>query len=195
MTRGQRRLWQAAFATSVGWHSVLPKGRLYSDSVTKVLHITADRCTGCLRCELACSEMQTGTFQPAKSVIRVAPLEAHTSYAPYTCFQCAEAWCMAACPVDAITIAADTEAKVVIDDRCTGCKLCTIACPYGTMFLDLDRHKAFKCNLCGGDPACAKACPTQAIEWTDGPVQDWLGAFAEERGARDLLTIAGVNPQ
>ena len=163
--------------------------------VTKVLHITPDRCTGCLRCELACSEMQTGTFQPAKSVIRVAPLEAHTSYAPYTCFQCAEAWCMAACPVDAITIAADTEAKVVIDDRCTGCKLCTIACPYGTMFLDLDRHKAFKCNLCGGDPACAKACPTQAIEWTDGPVQDWLGAFAEERGARDLLTIAGVNPQ
>jgi anaerobic carbon-monoxide dehydrogenase iron sulfur subunit len=163
--------------------------------VTKVLHITPDRCTGCLRCELACSEMQTGTFQPAKSVIRVAPLEAHTSYAPYTCFQCAEAWCMAACPVDAITIAVDTEAKVVIDDRCTGCKLCTIACPYGTMFLDLDRHKAFKCNLCGGDPACAKACPTQAIEWTEGPVQDWLGAFAQERGARDLLTIAGVSAQ
>ena len=48
------------------------------------------------------------------TVIRVAPLEAHTSYAPYTCFQCAEAWCMAACPVDAITIAAETEAKVVI---------------------------------------------------------------------------------
>jgi carbon-monoxide dehydrogenase iron sulfur subunit len=165
---------------------------LYSENVTKVLHITPDRCTGCLRCELACSEMQTGTFQPAKSVIRVAPLEAHTSYAPYTCFQCTEAWCMAACPVDAITIAATTEAKVVIDDRCTGCKLCTIACPYGTMFLDLDRHKAFKCNLCGGDPACAKACPTQAIEWTEGPVQDWLGAFAQERAARDLLTIAGV---
>ena len=155
---------------------------MYSENVTKVLHITPDRCTGCLRCELACSEMQTGTFQPAKSVIRVAPLEAHTSYAPYTCFQCAEAWCMAACPVDAITIAADTDAKVVIDDRCTGCKLCTIACPYGTMFLDLDRHKAFKCNLCGGDPACAKACPTQAIEWAEGPVAGLAGGV--RRAAR-----------
>src|SRR3989442_10561182 len=33
----------------------------------------------CLRCELACSYMQTGTFQPAKSVIRVSPFEGHTS--------------------------------------------------------------------------------------------------------------------
>ena len=154
--------------------------------MTKVLQITPERCTGCLRCELACSEMQTGMFQPAKSVIRVAPLEAHTSYAPYTCFQCAEAWCMAACPVDAITIAPTTEAKVVIDDRCTGCKLCTIACPYGTMFLDLDRHKAFKCNLCNGDPACAHACPVDAIEWVEAPVADWLGQFAAERAIRDL---------
>ena len=76
-------------------------------------------------------------------------------------------------PVDAITIAPTTEAKVVIDDRCTGCKLCTIACPYGTMFLDLDRHKAFKYNLCNGDPACARACPVDATEWVEAPVADW----------------------
>ena len=112
-----------------------------------------------------------GHIPAVKSVIRVAPLEAHTSYAPYTCFQCAEAWCMAACPVDVITIAPTTEAKVVIDDGCTGCKLCTIACPYGTMFLDLDRRKAFKYNLCNGGPACA-ACPVDATEWVEAPV-DW----------------------
>ena len=133
--------------------------------------------------------MQTGgSFQPAKSVIRVAPLEAHTSYAPYTCSQCAEAWCLTACPVDAIGIAA-TGAKVVDWQRCTGCKLCTIACPYGTIFLDLDAHKAFKCNLCGGDPACARACPVQAIEWLEGETHDWLGAFAAERAQRDLAAV------
>jgi Fe-S-cluster-containing hydrogenase component 2 len=159
--------------------------------VNKVLRITPERCTGCLRCELACSEMQTGTFQPAKSVIRVAPLELHTSYAPYTCFQCAEAWCLTACPVDAITIDVATGAKVVMHDRCTGCKLCTIACPYGTIFMDLDAHKAFKCNLCGGDPACARACPVSAIEWTEARVEDWLGGFADERAQRDLLAVSG----
>lgn len=158
----------------------------------KILQITPDRCTGCLRCELACSEMQTGSFQPAKSVIRVAPLELQTSYSPYTCFQCAEAWCMSACPVDAITLSPETGAKIVIDNRCTGCKLCTIACPYGTMFMNLDTHKAFKCNLCGGDPACAKACPTDAIEWVETEVQDWQGDFAAERARRDLATVSGV---
>ena len=58
----------------------------------KVLKIHPEKCTGCLRCELACSYMQTGDYQPAKSVIRVSPFEGHTSYAPYTCTQCAEGW-------------------------------------------------------------------------------------------------------
>ena len=62
----------------------------------KVLQITPERCTGCMRCELACSYAQTGTFQPARAVIRVSPFERHTSYAPYTCPQCAEGWCMTA---------------------------------------------------------------------------------------------------
>ncbi len=154
----------------------------------KTLQIVPERCTGCLRCELACSYMQTGTLQPAKSVIRVSPFEGHTSYAPYTCFQCKEAWCMTACPVEAITIA-DTGAKVVVGDKCVGCKLCTIACPYGTIFYNPDTHKAFKCNLCEGDPQCAKACPTQAIEWVEADTIDFLGAFAAERGQRDLKLV------
>ena len=153
------------------------------------LHIDPLKCTGCLQCEMACSFEHTGAFNPSKSRIKVFSFEHEGRKVPYTCTQCAEAWCMAACPVDAITIASSTEAKVVIDDRCTGCKLCTIACPYGTMFLDLDRHKAFKCNLCNGDPACARACPVDAIEWVEAPVADWLGQFAAERATRDLQAI------
>ena len=72
----------------------------------KILALHPEKCTGCLRCELACSYMQTGTYQPAKSVIRVSPFEGYTSYAPYTCTQCAEGWCMTACPVGAIQISA-----------------------------------------------------------------------------------------
>ena len=135
-----------------------------------------------MRCELACSYAQTGAFQPAKSVIRVSSLEGHTSYSPYTCVQCAEGWCMTACPVDAITISA-VAAKLVAEDQCVGCKLCTIACPYGTIFFDVDTHKAVKCDLCGGDPACAQACPTAAIEWVESENADWLGDFAASRSA------------
>jgi carbon-monoxide dehydrogenase iron sulfur subunit len=155
----------------------------------KVLRITPQRCTGCMRCEIACSYEQSGVFQPAKSVIRISPFEAHTSYAPYTCTQCDEAWCMVACPVNAITIS-PVGAKVILNDLCVGCKLCTIACPYGTMFYDPDTTKATKCNLCGGAPACASACPTQAIEYVDAEIADWLGSFAAERAETQLAQQA-----
>lgn len=155
----------------------------------KVLRITPQRCTGCMRCEIACSYEQSGVFQPVKSVIRISPFEAHTSYAPYTCTQCDEAWCMVACPVNAITIS-PVGAKVILNDLCVGCKLCTIACPYGTMFYDPDTTKATKCNLCGGAPACVSACPTQAIEYVEAESADWLGSFAAERAETQLAQQA-----
>ena len=132
-----------------------------------------------------------GTFQPSKAVIRVSAFEGHTSYAPYTCPQCDEAWCLTACPVEAIGIS-PAGAKDVADDICVGCKLCTIACPYGTMFYDIDTHKAFKCDLCGGNPACASVCPTDAIVFEEADKTDWVGPFAAERAKSPAGPLAGV---
>lgn len=132
----------------------------------KTLNIIPQKCTGCMQCELACSWVQTGTFQPSQSLIRVNVFDEEASYAPYTCLQCDEAWCMTACPVNAIVID-EGGAKVVIDSLCIGCHLCTIACPFGTVFTLPHNDKAAKCNLCGGDPACATSCPTDAIEFVE----------------------------
>jgi anaerobic carbon-monoxide dehydrogenase iron sulfur subunit len=96
---------------------------------------------------------------------------------------------MTACPVEAITISS-VGAKVVLDDICVGCKLCTIACPYGTIFYNPDTEKAGKCNLCDGQPACVAACPTEAIEYVEAETSDWLGAFAAERAAGRLHPVA-----
>ncbi|MGB0747859.1 MAG: 4Fe-4S dicluster domain-containing protein [Magnetospiraceae bacterium] len=85
----------------------------------------------------------------------------------YTCTQCTEAWCQQACPVNAITVDGATGAKVVSASRCVGCKVCTIACPFGTVNYNASSGKVDKCDLCGGDPACAKACPTGAITYID----------------------------
>lgn len=138
------------------------------------LRIVPDRCTGCLQCELACSWVQTGTFQPSRAVIRVQAFEEQASYGPYTCFQCAEAWCMSVCPVNAIAIHPVTGAKVVLPETCVGCALCTIACPFGTVFWDPMTHRAFKCDLCAGDPACVRACPTEAIRYEPVETADWV---------------------
>jgi anaerobic carbon-monoxide dehydrogenase iron sulfur subunit len=138
----------------------------------KSLHIDPAKCTGCLQCEMACSYEHTGVMNPAKSLIKVFNFEHEGRKVPYTCTQCTEAWCLNSCPVDAIRLDAATGAKLVFDATCVGCKVCTIACPFGTINYNQDTGKAQKCDLCAGDPACAKACPTGAITYIDA---DWTG--------------------
>ncbi|MCX7147141.1 MAG: 4Fe-4S dicluster domain-containing protein [Sulfuritalea sp.] len=138
----------------------------------KSLHIDPNKCTGCLQCEMACSFENHGVFNISKSRIKVFDFEHAGRKVPYTCTQCAEAWCMTACPVDAIRIDAGTGAKVVHEDVCVGCKVCTIACPFGTVNYVAESGKVQKCDLCGGDPACVTACPTGAITYVDA---DWTG--------------------
>jgi anaerobic carbon-monoxide dehydrogenase iron sulfur subunit len=143
------------------------------------LHLDPAKCTGCLQCEMACSLEQEGYFNPAKSRIQVFTFHQEGKFAPYTCTQCAEAWCLHACPVEAIVINKETGSKDVLDAVCVGCKVCTIACPFGTINYNVDTGKVVKCDLCGGDPACAKACPTGAITYVDasqtgfGRMQAW----------------------
>ena len=136
------------------------------------LLINPDKCTGCLQCEMACSFEHFAVINPSKSVIKVFDFHQEGRKVPYTCTQCAEAWCLHACPVEAIIINRETGAKVVLEDICVGCKVCTIACPFGTVNYNHDSGKVMKCDLCGGDPACAQACPTGAITYVDS---DWTG--------------------
>lgn len=133
----------------------------------KSLQIEPEKCTGCLQCEMACSYEATGMFNPSISRIKIFTFHEEGRFVPYTCTQCAEAWCMHACPVEAIVINKSTGAKEVLADVCVGCKVCTIACPFGTVNYDHDTRVAYKCDLCGGDPECAKACPTHAITYVD----------------------------
>jgi len=158
------------------------------------LQIHPEKCTGCMQCELACSYVKTGTFQPSRSLIRVHIFDELASYSPYTCFQCKEAWCMTTCPTNAITINADTGAKVVLPQTCVGCGLCSIACPFGTVFYNPDTHKAYKCDLCSGSPACATACPTGAIEY--GEIGDgeapWLAGWSAKLQKEYAEVLSGA---
>ena len=138
----------------------------------KSLYISPVKCTGCLQCEMACSFEADGVFNPSRSRIKVFPLHDEGRFVPYTCTQCADAWCVKACPVDAIVINLETGAKEVLENVCVGCKVCTIACPFGTINYSQATGKVIKCDLCGGDPECVKACPTEAIMYVDA---DWTG--------------------
>ena len=101
---------------------------------------------------------------------------------------------MNACPTNAIGVDAATGAKVVTDSLCIGCHLCTIACPFGTVFTLPQNDKAAKCDLCGGDPACAVSCPTNAIEFidSDDKAGEWFGDWGERVNSRYVEARAGL---
>jgi Fe-S-cluster-containing hydrogenase components 1 len=154
----------------------------------KSLHIDPDKCTGCLQCEMACSYENYGIFNTSKSRIKVFDFHETGRKVPYTCTQCDEAWCLHACPVEAIKLDAATGAKVVLEDVCVGCKVCTIACPFGTVNYVADTGKVQKCDLCGGEPACAEPAHWRITyvdaSWTGlSRMQQWADKLGNQNAA------------
>ena len=108
------------------------------------------------------------------------------------CKHCKHASCLEVCPTGAI-IRTEFDSVFIQPDVCNGCRDCIAACPYGVIGLDKHANVAQKCTLCydrlqgGMEPACAKACPTQSIQF--GPV-DELRERATQR--LDVLHGQGV---
>jgi formate dehydrogenase iron-sulfur subunit len=108
------------------------------------------------------------------------------------CKHCAHASCMEVCPTGAI-IRTEFDTVFIQPDVCNGCRDCIAACPYDVIGMNEQRGVAQKCTLCydrlqgGMEPACAKACPTQSIQF--GPV-DELRQKAQQRV--DVLHGQGV---
>ena len=91
------------------------------------------------------------------------------------CKHCKHASCMEVCPTGAI-IRTEFDTVFIQQDVCNGCRNCVAACPYGVIGMNQQTGTAHKCTLCydrlqgGLEPACAKACPTQSIQF--GPLAD-----------------------
>jgi formate dehydrogenase iron-sulfur subunit len=86
------------------------------------------------------------------------------------CKHCTQAGCLDVCPTGAI-FRSEFGTVVVQADICNGCGYCVSACPFGVIERREDDGRAFKCTLCydrvgeGLLPACAKACPTESIQF------------------------------
>jgi Fe-S-cluster-containing hydrogenase component 2 len=85
--------------------------------------------------------------------------------APIICEQCDPAPCKNVCPTKAIARDAKTCALLVDPDKCIDCKECIWACPFGA--ITIRKGIAVKCDLCDGQPECAKVCIPGAIRYAD----------------------------
>jgi formate dehydrogenase iron-sulfur subunit len=108
------------------------------------------------------------------------------------CKHCTHAACLDVCPTGAI-FRTEFGTVVVQADVCNGCGYCVPACPYGVLNKREDDGRIFKCTLCydrlgvGQEPACAKACPTDSIQFGE------LDVLRERAAGRvEALQAAGV---
>ena len=98
------------------------------------------------------------------------PYQSHWLMMSDVCKHCANAACLEACPTGAL-FRTEFDTVVVQQDICNGCGYCVPACPFGVVELSKIDGKAHKCTLCydrlkgGLEPACAKACPTESIQF------------------------------
>ena len=130
----------------------------------KTLVVIPRNCTGCRTCDLACSFVHSEDGRLGRARITIFPT-VPDRYMQMTCLQCVEAACIAVCPTGALVRNEKTRAVDVDDGRCIGCRLCEAACPFGHIrYIEEDGAPA-KCDLCGGEPACASFCPYNALEY------------------------------
>lgn len=135
----------------------------------KGISLDVEKCSGCRACELACSMKHTGEYNPLNSRIHISIFPEKAFAIPVVCFQCNEPWCEKICPSGAITTKTDEEKGIRVveigKDKCVGCKMCMLACPFGNM--RFDGRYAAKCDLCDGDPECIHFCAKGALQFKE----------------------------
>ncbi len=154
--------------------------------------IDLHRCTRCDDCVKACAATHDGNPRFARQGF----IHNRLQFAQ-ACMQCDDPVCMIGCPTGAIVRDEPTGVVEIHESICVGCGTCANACPYenirmaevfdtqGRAYRDVQTgkpiSKATKCDMCNSQPtgpACAAACPHDAlvrIDLTESPpLQHWL---------------------
>ncbi len=153
--------------------------KLGNNGNPKRIIIKEEYCMGCRLCEINCLVQHSKTKNIIKAykgeypkpVSRIVIEErGYISFA-LQCRHCEDAPCLEACITGAMF--KDTETGVVLcnEDKCVGCWMCIMVCPFGVIARSQktdERGKKkiiSKCDLCIEEetPVCVKNCPNEAI--------------------------------
>jgi formate dehydrogenase iron-sulfur subunit len=184
--------------------SSVPQPARKLTSVAKL--IDTSKCIGCKACESACLEWNNlreevgfnhGVYDnpldltpESLTVMRFSEwINPETQNLEWLirkdgCMHCEDPGCLKACPAPGAIVQYSNGIVDFDHDKCIGCGYCIKGCPFNIPRISKVDNKAYKCTLCsdrvavGQGPACAKACPTQAIVFG---TKDEMKAHAEAR--------------
>lgn len=130
-------------------------------------------CVDCRLCEVYCATEHSQSKDVVKAFKdeRPGPVkrivvqrQGPTSFA-LSCRHCDEPRCVWSCVTGALS--KDPVTGIVTHDpeKCIGCWTCLVACPYGAIARDPERHQVAKCDLCPDRevPVCVAVCPNRAL--------------------------------
>ena len=157
---------------------VIASGRIeLRTTPTKMIVTDRARCSGCQRCEMMCTLKNDGATQQSIARVRVWDnynfgsgvdtndgIFGNCQFTVASCKQCADPQCAKYCPVHAIHSDEETGARVVDEDVCIGCGMCSAACPWNMPHINAQTGTSTKCISCG---RCAEQCPNGAIKFID----------------------------
>lgn len=156
--------------------------------MSKMLIIDAARCNGCYNCQIACKDEfcgndwepysrpqpETGQFwMRVNEQVQGTLPKVRVHYLPVLCAHCEKPACAEVCEAGAFHRRED--GILILDpEKCSGCRKCISACPYGAVFYNAELKIAQKCTGCAhlldhGStlPRCVEACPVEAITVVD----------------------------
>lgn len=170
----------------------------------KAFLIDTTRCTACRSCQVSCKQWNK---LPAEATVNRGSYENPPNLSPQLynriqfverekngelqwlflnkrCMHCGEAGCLKVCP-SAGALFRTGDGLIGFDkEKCISCNYCVNACPFDVPRYD-GANKVSKCSACldrvgnGLQPACAKGCPTAALQFGD---RDKLLAKAKAAG-------------
>jgi carbon-monoxide dehydrogenase iron sulfur subunit len=140
----------------------------------KKIVIREEYCIGCRLCEVHCITQHSGSKDIIKTYKGVGNMpvsgicfeeKGSVSFA-IQCRHCDDAPCVENCLTGAMYRDAETGRILHNRDKCVGCWMCVMLCPFGVIKTDHAEKKVVsKCDLCieGDFPACVEHCPNDAI--------------------------------
>lgn len=160
----------------------------------KQLLVRSEYCVGCKSCELACAVAHSQTkelfgaiFEPERPQKRVFVETDGEVIMPLQCRQCSDTPCVQACMAGAMRVDPATGLVQVRTDKCVGCWMCVMVCPFGAITQGPGRA-VVKCDRCRDlayEPACVSACPTKALQFAEvnsfasGTRKSWINHLKE----------------
>ncbi len=140
----------------------------------KKIYFKEEYCMACRLCEIACLVAHSKSKKIIKAYKEEFPSltprliieqKGPLSFA-IQCRHCKDAPCVEACVTGAMKRDKKTGAVSHDSEKCVGCWMCVMSCPFGVILMDTKEKKvATKCDLCAdvGSPACVDACPNEAL--------------------------------